>query len=169
MHFAFICKYVCHSFSFKLIVQASDLIVLVLQMRTPLDVSSPGLFLWISDWTCCLRTPLCGVSLLGYFAGEFQAFWLSLWCLVPWISHLLHVCWSNFWKSSLKWYMVCKFDIMEDIFIVFIMFYIYLNASHYDNNIISFTLFSYLKRVFYVFCIYFSTLNLHRRSDDTFN
>ena len=42
-------------------VNTSVLIVLVLQMRTSLDVSAPGLCLWLLDWTCCLRTPWCHV------------------------------------------------------------------------------------------------------------
>ena len=29
--------------------------------------------------------------------------WLSLRRMVPWINHLPPVCWSTFWKSSLKW------------------------------------------------------------------
>ena len=29
--------------------------------------------------------------------------WLSLRCLVPWINPLPLVCWSTFWKFSLKW------------------------------------------------------------------
>ena len=34
---------------------------LVLQMRTSMDVSVPGHSLWILDWTCYFRTPLCYV------------------------------------------------------------------------------------------------------------
>ena len=36
----------------------------------------------------------------------------------------------------------------NNIFIVFIMFYIYLNASQYDDILISFTLYSCLKACF---------------------
>ena len=41
------------------------------------------------------------------------------WCWFPWINHLLLVCWSIFWKSSLKWKWVCKCGIMGNCFIVF--------------------------------------------------
>ena len=48
----------------------------------------------------------------------------------------------TFWKSSLKW-LVFKFDVMEDnVFLVlFLLFYIYLDASQYDNTLFSFNLF----------------------------
>ena len=36
-----------------------NLVILVLQIRTFLDVSVPGHSLWILDWTCYLWTPLC--------------------------------------------------------------------------------------------------------------
>ena len=110
----------------------------------------------------------CLDSLLGYSTEEFRSRlcnWLPLWCLVPWINHLLPVCWSTFWKSSLKWLWVCKFDIMENkFFIVLVMFYIYLNASQYANTLFSFTLFTCLK-CGSIFLIY-STL--YRRSLDNF-
>ena len=45
----------------------------------------------------------CLDSLLGYLQGtSWLCNWLSLRCLVLWINRLLHVCWSTFWKSSLK-------------------------------------------------------------------
>ena len=68
-------------------------------------------------------------SLLRFSTGEYQALRLiiiAVFCAC--INHLPPVCWSAFWKSSLKWYLVC-----ENNFSLFsIMFYIYHNASHYD-------------------------------------
>ena len=45
------------NYTFRLFVT----IVLVLQKRNCLDVSAPGHSLWILDWICYLRTPLCHV------------------------------------------------------------------------------------------------------------
>ena len=38
-----------------------DYVVLVLQLRTSLDVSAPGHSIWKLDWTYYLRTPLCHI------------------------------------------------------------------------------------------------------------
>ena len=38
-----------------------------------------------------------------YWGSSRLCNWLSLRRLVPWINHLPPVCWSTFWKSSLKW------------------------------------------------------------------
>ena len=45
--------------------------VLILQMRISLDVSTLWHSLWILDWTCYLRTPLCHVKILykGFYRG----------------------------------------------------------------------------------------------------
>ena len=46
----------------------------------------------------------CLYSLLRFLQGNSRLCnWLSLQRLVPWISHLLPVCWSTFWKYNLKW------------------------------------------------------------------
>ena len=74
--------------------------------NTYLDVSAPGHSLWILDWTCYLRTPLCHVYSPNQHILQGSSIvcnWLSLWRLVPRINHLPPVCWSTFWKSNLKW------------------------------------------------------------------
>ena len=53
---------------------------------------------------------------LRYSAGCFRLCdWLSLWCLVLWISYLAPVCWSTFCKAVLN-ELVCKFDLMVNRF-----------------------------------------------------
>ena len=59
---------------------------------------------------CFLWTSLCLVY-IPYYSDVLQGSsrlcnWLSLWRFVPWINHLPPVCWSTFWKSSLK---LCRF------------------------------------------------------------
>ena len=52
----------------------------------------------LDSFVSCLHSPL------GFSTGSSRLRnWLSLRCLVPWINHLPPVCWSTFWKSSLKW------------------------------------------------------------------
>ena len=70
-------------------------------------VSAPGqtFSLNIGLNTSFLRTPLCHVYIPYYdfLQGSSRLCnWLSLLRLVPWIYHLPPVCWSTFWKSSLK-------------------------------------------------------------------
>ena len=46
----------------------------------------------------------CLHSLLGYSTGEFQDLKLIVLAMFgAWINHFPPVCWSTFWKSSLKW------------------------------------------------------------------
>ena len=46
---------------------------------------------------------LCLHSLIDILCGSSRlCSILSLWRLVPWIDHLPPVCWSTFWKTSLK-------------------------------------------------------------------
>ena len=78
-----------------------------------------GLNMLRSDsFTSCLD------SLLRYFTREFQAMQLAvLLCFVPWINHLPPVCWSTFWKFSLKWKRFSENDMIKDKFsIISIMF-----------------------------------------------
>ena len=62
----------------------------------------PFTFLRILDWACYLRTPLW-FSTRNLQGSSGLCNCLLLWCFVPWINHLPPVCWSTFWKSSLKW------------------------------------------------------------------
>ena len=68
------------------------------------------------------RTPLCHIQLLNLdiLQGSFRLCnWLSLWCLVSWITHLPPACWSTFWKSIFKQQFGCRFDIMDSISLFF--------------------------------------------------
>ena len=91
--------------------------ILYLSSAGSANAQLPGCF---RSWTFSLNIGLnmspmdafmsCLDSILGYFIGSSRLCnWLSLRRLVPWINHLPPVCWSIFWKSSLKWYYVCKF------------------------------------------------------------
>ena len=126
-------------------------VVLVLQMRTSLDVSTPGHSLWILDWTYYLRTHLWHVKILYYdiLQGSSRLCnWFPLRRLVTWINHLPPVCWSTCFKSSLNWWWVCKFDTTISLFSI--MFYIYfmpqgmifyfrLSCFHVSNSALFFT------------------------------
>ena len=112
----------------------------------------------------------CLDYLLGYSTGAgLICNWLSLRCLVPWINHLPPVYWSTFWKSSLKWRWVCKFDTLENNFFIFFnTFYIYLNASQYDKTFLYLFL---LKPYFHIsnsVLFLYSIFILHICSLDTF-
>ena len=75
--------------------------------------------LWKLDWTCYLRTTSWHVWILYWDILKRSSRlcnWLPLRCFVPRIDHLPPVSWSTFWKSSLRWYWICKFDIMENRF-----------------------------------------------------
>ena len=50
-------------------------------------------------------TPLCHNHILIYdilLGSSRLCNWLALWCLVPWINYLPHVCCSTFWKLVLN-------------------------------------------------------------------
>ena len=141
-----------------------DKVVLVLLQRTYLDVSAPGHFRWILDWTPLWHVKILYQDILG---DSRFCIWLSLRCLEPWINHLYPVCWSTFWKSRLKWPYACKFNIMENnFFIVFIYHFTYILMPHntYESNLLTFILFSGLK---YCFILYNTLVLLCRCSLDT--
>ena len=98
-------KFYGRSFYFELRVKAfCNKAVIVLQVRTSLDVSTPGHSLWILDWTCYFGLLYTMFRLsTGIFYGEFPGFATACDCGVRWrglTTCLLYVG-RFFWKSSL--------------------------------------------------------------------
>ena len=101
-------------------------------MFPPLDI----LFeYWIEHITFRLLCAMFIFSTSIFYTGVPICNWMPLQCLVPWINHLPPVCWSTFWKSSLKWWCVCKFGTMENNFFYCFSFitcciYLYILLPH---------------------------------------
>ena len=89
-------------------------------------VKSPVAYVTFGLFVSCLD------SLLGYSTWQSQALQLIvLTVFVPRINYLPPVWWSKKWKSSLKGWWVCKFDIMENNFsMVFEYVFTYILMPH---------------------------------------
>ena len=83
-----------------------DWVDLVLLLLSSLNASAPGQYLLNIGLNMLPSDSF--MSCLDFYWDILQGSsrrcnWLSFRCLVPWINHVSLVCWSTFWKSSLKW------------------------------------------------------------------
>ena len=105
------CDYYLSSMAISIILNYTfwvfcDWVYLVLLLLTSLDASAPGpsllnigLNMLPSDFFMS-----CLDLYWDILQGRSRLYsWLFFRCLVPWINHVSLVCWSTFWKSSLKW------------------------------------------------------------------
>ena len=90
--------------------------------------------------TKCVTMTLLRIQFI--FSSRIGLQLIPLWRLVLWINHLHLVCYSTFWVYSFKRQLLCKFDLVDDVFRQFCFcVYIYICIYIHDTSWYTSTLF----------------------------